>query len=152
MASSNIEMQMGKEPTIKEFIQQYFSEDILSSKFFLKQVFETNNGKKMLVNASDLVIKYLPELEVMKVKVTMSDEEYAKYKYNPKYLSYDIYGTTELWFLILEANEMHSAMQFNFQTIYLYTSDIVEKMGRILNLENIPIAYNEEEISESLNN
>ena len=73
-----------------------------------------------------------------------------KYKYNPKLLSFDIYGTTELWFLILEANELHSATQFNNQVIYLFRTDVVEKMTRILNLEVDTKNYNEEEISKAL--
>lgn len=147
MQSTNIEMQMGKDATISDFISSYQSEDIQYSKFFLDQLLVTNNGKRMIVNFNDLVIKYFPELNSIKRKVTMTDTEYAKYKYNPKRLSYDIYGTTELWFLILEANELHCAMQFDFQTIYLYTADIVGKMGRILNLEENTRNVNAEEIS-----
>ena len=90
----------------------------------------------------------MPELKDIKVKITLSNEEYSKYRYNPKVLSYDIYGTTELWFLILEANELHSINEFNSRTIYLFKTDIVEKMTRILNLELDSKNYNEEEISK----
>lgn len=143
-------MGMGLDPTIQEYIAKYNSEEVISSAFFLKQVFSTNNNKKMLVNFNNLILKYMPELKEIKVKITLTNEEYAKYKYNPKVLSYDIYGTTELWFLILEANELHSITQFNSKTIYLFRTDIVEKMTRILNLEAESINYNEEEISQEL--
>lgn len=144
-------MGMGSESTINDYISQFNSEEIISSAFFLKQVFTTNN-KKMIVNFSNLVIKYMPEIKELKVKVELSDEEYSKYKYNPKVLSYDLYGTTELWFLILEANELHSVSQFNSKTIYLFRTDIIEKMSRILNLEIDVKNYNEEEISTQLLN
>lgn len=143
-------MGMGFNPTVKEYIEAYTNEELVSSAFYLRQVFTTDNNKKMLVNFNNLVVKYLPELKQIKVKVTLTNEEYAKYKYNPKVLSYDIYGTTELWFLILEANELHSTSQFNFRTIYLFRTDIVEKMTRILNLEVESKNYNEEEISSAL--
>lgn len=143
-------MGMGFESTIQEYIAQYNSEELISSAFFLKQVFTTENNKKMLVNFNNLVIKYMPELKTIKTKISLSEEEYAKYKYNPKLLSFDIYGTTELWFLILEANELHSVTQFNSRTIYLFRTDIVEKMTRILNLERVSKDYNEEEISKEL--
>ena len=145
-------MGMGLESTIQEYIAQYNSEEIVSSAFFLKQVFSIENNRKMIVNFNNLVIKYMPELKEIKVKVTLSNEEYAKYKYNPKVLSYDLYGTTELWFLILEANELHSVTQFNSKTIYLFRTDIVEKLSRILNLELETKNYNEEEISAELLN
>ena len=147
---ANYNMGMGSESTITQFIAQYDSEELVSSAFFLKQVFENSNNQKMLVNFDNLVIKYMPELKSIKTKVSLSTKEYAKYKYNPKLLSFDIYGTTELWFLILEANELHSATQFNNQVIYLFRTDIVEKMTRILNLETATKNYNEEEISKAL--
>ena len=92
----------------------------------------------------------MPELKEIKIKVTLDENEYSKYRFNPKLLSYDIYGTTELWFLILEANELHSISQFDIKTIYLFSTDIVEKMTRILNLEKAAKNYNEEEISSAL--
>ena len=144
-------MGMGLESTMSDYISQYNSEEITFPEFFLKQVFDVNN-KKMIVNFNSLVIKYMPELESLKTKITLTNEEHAKYKYNPKLLSYDLYGTTELWFLILEANELRSITEFNSKTIYLFKTDILEKMSRILNLEQIPKDYNEEEISTALNN
>ena len=147
---SNYSMGMGNESTLSQFIAQYNSEEITSSAFYLKQVFEKSDGSKMLLNFNNLAIKYMPELKYIKTKVSLSNNEYAKYKYNPKLLSFDLYGTTELWFLILEANELHSATQFNNQVIYLFRTDIVEKMTRILNLELDTKNYNEEEISRDL--
>ncbi len=142
-------MGMGLNPTVKEYIDAYTNEELVSSAFYLKQVFSTSKTK-MLVNFNNLTVKYLPELRQIKIKISLSNEEYAKYKYNPKVLSYDVYGTTELWFLILEANELHSVSEFNFRTIYLFRTDIVEKMTRILNLELDSKNYNEEEISTEL--
>lgn len=143
-------MTMGKNPTVAEYIADYNSEELVCSAFYLKQVFVSNANKKMLVNFSNLVIKYMPELKELKVKIELSNQEYAKYKYNPKVLSHDIYGTTELWFLILEANEMHSVVEFDSRTIYLFRTDIVEKLTRILNLETESKDYNEEQVSADL--
>ena len=143
-------MSMGLDMTITDYITQYNNEDITFSEFFLKQVFTTDAGKKLLVNFENIMIKYMPELKDLKVKVTLSNEEYSKYKYNPKLLSYDIYGTTELWFLILEANELHTISQFNSKTIYLFQTDILNKASRILNLEVDNKNYNEDEISALL--
>ena len=143
-------MGMGSESTVREYISQYNSEEIITSTFFLKQVFSVENNKKMIVNFNNLVIKYMPELKEIKIKVVLSDEEYSKYRYNPKLLSYDIYGTTELWFLILEANELHTTSQFNSRNIYLFRTDIVEKITRIINLEANTKNYNEKEIDDQL--
>jgi hypothetical protein len=149
--SENI-MSMGYESTIREYINHFNNEEIVSSAFFLKQVFSIGANKKTIVNFNNLVIKYMPELKEIKIKVKLSNEEYSKYKYNPKVLSYDIYGTTELWFLILEANELHSINQFNTRTIYLFRPDIVEKVSRIINLEAETKNYNAEEVVQQLLN
>jgi len=146
---ANSTMSMGKEPTIKDYVAQFRNEDFNVSSFFLKQVF-TVNDSKMLLNFENLVIKYMPELKDIKIKISLSNEEYSKYKFNPKVLSYDIYGTTELCFLILEANELHTITEFNSRTIYLFRVDVVDKLVRILNLENETKNYNEEEISSDL--
>lgn len=147
MAENN--MLMGKSATLQDYITEFNSESIISSEFFLKQVFATNE-KKMIVNFSNLIVKYMPEIKALKVKISLSAEEYQKYRFNPKRLSYDLYGTTELWFIILEANELYSALEFDNQTIVLYKTNVFDKLGRILNLENEFKNYNEEEISEAL--
>ena len=143
-------MTMGLDMTIKDYITQYNNEDITFSEFFLKQVFITDAGKKLLMNFENLIIKYMPELKEMKVKVTLSNEEYSRYRFNPKLLSFDIYGTTELWFLILEANELHTISQFDSKTIYLFRADIIEKAARILNLEVDNKNYNADEVSAAM--
>lgn len=143
-------MTMGLDMTIKDYITQYNNEDITFSEFFLKQVFVTDAGKKLLMNFENLIIKYMPELKEMKVKVSLSNEEYSRYKFNPKLLSFDIYGTTELWFLILEANELHTISQFDSKTIYLFRADIIEKVARILNLEVSNKNYNADEVSAAM--
>lgn len=143
-------MTMGLDMTIKDYITQYNNEDITFSEFFLKQVFITAAGKKLLMNFENLIIKYMPELKEMKVKVTLSNEEYSRYRFNPKLLSFDIYGTTELWFLILEANELHTISQFDSKTIYLFRADIIEKAARILNLEVDNKNYNADEVSAAM--
>lgn len=143
-------MTMGLDMTIKDYITQYNNEDVTFSEFFLKQVFVTDAGKKLLVNFENLIIKYMPELKELKVKVTLSNEEYSRYKFNPKLLSFDLYGTTELWFLILEANELHTISQFDSKTIYLFRADIIEKAARILNLEVDNKNYNADEVSAAM--
>lgn len=143
-------MTMGLDMTIKDYITHYNNEDITFSEFFLKQVFVTDAGKKLLMNFENLIIKYMPELKEMKVKVSLSNEEYSRYKFNPKLLSFDIYGTTELWFLILEANELHTISQFDSKTIYLFRADIIEKAARILNLEVDNKNYNADEVSAAM--
>ena len=136
-------MRMGYEYTIKEFIDNYAIDDVTFNTVFLKDVFNTPNGK-MIVNGSSVLDRYRNELSQYKTKLKLTSEEYRKYQYNPKVLSYDIYGTTEFWFLILHANELTSVSQFDMEQPYVYTGVIASIITSALNLEKDYIDYNEE--------
>ncbi len=148
----NINMAMDNTATIKDYISKYQTDDVVLSSFFLKEVLNTETGKNLIVNDRSLLSKYLPELESSKVKVQLSNSEYRKYRFNPKRLSYDLYGTTELWFLILDANELHSITQFDLQVVSLYDTSILSKMSRIFNLEKEIREQNDEEVNKALLN
>ena len=43
----------------------------------------------------------------------------TKYKYRPDYLSYDYYGTTILWEMLLYVNNVFSVEDFNLDTVII---------------------------------
>ena len=143
-------MSMNNSSTIADYVRAYETEPITYSNFYLAQVLTGNNNRKMLVNFNSIVVKYMPELKKMIEKVTLSPEDYAKYRFNPKLMSFDLYGTTELWFLLLDINELHSVSEFDLRTLYIFQSDIVDKLSRVINLEQGVRDYNEEVISQDL--
>ena len=49
--------------------------------------------------------------------VQLSDDEFNKYKYRPKILAYDIYGTTDLDFVILAINRISTPKDFTYKKI-----------------------------------
>ena len=78
-------------------------------------------GEIIRVPAMSLMNKYRHFLqEIVTVKFKMSDEEFRKYKYAPKRLSFDLYGTTEYWSALLELNNCLSISDFNKQWIKAY--------------------------------
>ena len=85
--------------TLSDFISEYSIEDLRIDAFYLQQVFWDKNKMthKVVVNENSIADKYANELEENKHIVELTTKEYYKYRYNPKLLSYDIYGTTELW-------------------------------------------------------
>lgn len=48
-----------------------------------------------------------------------------RYMYRPDYVSYDYYGTTDLWYLIMRVNNVYSIIKFNMNTIIVPNYDIV---------------------------
>ena len=77
----------------------------------------------------------------------LSDKEYEKYKYKPKILSYDLYGTTELWFLLLHANELYSESEFNTKRCFVYNVQVLSKLTEILNVEAENIKKNRADVA-----
>ena len=73
---------------------------------------ETNEHDlvRCIVNLLD---DYYEELEDYFMDVTLSDEEVRIYRYNPKRLAYDIYGSTDFYSFILYINKMSSIKEFN---------------------------------------
>ena len=68
--------------------------------------------------------------------VKLNDEQYRKYRCNAHRLSYDIFGTTALWYLILNLNEMYSESEFNKTRFKMYKPDVVRHLSEIRIVEN----------------
>lgn len=55
------------------------------------------------------------------VNVVLTDDQLSKYKYRPKLLCYDLYGSQELYYLILIINDICSIKEFTKNTLKLPT-------------------------------
>ena len=56
---------------------------------------------------------YLPEIKEMCMRVALSVEEQRRYRYNRKILAFDLYNSTDLYFIILILNNMVDVKEFN---------------------------------------
>ncbi len=57
-----------------------------------------------------------------------TDEELNKYRFRPKFLSFDIYGVTDYWWIILAVNGLTNDSEFeNFFTLLIPDKDVVRK-------------------------
>ncbi|MGL5711932.1 MAG: baseplate wedge protein 53 [Cetobacterium sp.] len=83
---------------------------------FLKSSIITNNGGRLIAYSS-VIEKYVDYLKDNSFSVRYTNEERIKYKYNPKRLSYDMYNTTRLFFIILLLNNMKSKVDFDRDVI-----------------------------------
>ena len=64
----------------------------------------------------DIFIRYRKELEILAQVVNLPE----KYYYQPKKLSLELYGTTELWLSLLRLNEMVNITEFDQPVIMIY--------------------------------
>ena len=68
------------------------------------------------IPTKNIIYDYLDELKKLSQTVLLTDTDYIKYVYKPRLLSYDVYGTTELYFLILALNNIYDIRQFTIDT------------------------------------
>jgi hypothetical protein len=78
---------------------------------------ETHKGISYIIK--NVLNDYLPELKKLARKVLLSDKEYEKYKYKPKLLSYDLYGTTEYYIYLLMINDMCNIYEFDSKKLLI---------------------------------
>lgn len=106
----------------------------------------TDTSSTLIVNHISILDKYNDLLKKIIVDYTFTDEEYFKYRFQPKRLSYDKYGTTELWAAILKINNMVSVTQFTNIRVKLFTQDIFDVLNEILILEESEIKKNRAQV------
>jgi hypothetical protein len=73
----------------------------------------------------NLIDEYIDILIPTCKNVDLSDEEYKKYKYAPDLLAYDVYGSTQLDFVVLAVNNMIDPREFTNKRIILPMSSVL---------------------------
>ena len=137
--------------TLSNFIREYGVEELRVDAFHLKEVFfQDGMNHKIVVNGDNIADKYAIELEENKKTVEFTTKEYYKYRFNPKVLSYDLYGTTELWFFILMANEIYTISEFDFKKLKLFDASIISKLNRMLELDKEFLEINSIEVMKEI--
>lgn len=82
--------------TIKEFINEYQNEDYIT---FISGIFD----ESLSLHFMDI---YKFHFEDNTVLVSLDAGEREKYRYHPKALSNSLYGTPDLWFVIMSLNKV----------------------------------------------
>ena len=121
--------------TIPDFIDQGQSDDMTYTNFSV--IRNSTIGQFSEVNVLDF---YINELKSICLKVeTFSEDEIAKYKYYPDLLAYDIYGSTQLDFVLLIVNGIVDPKEFDFKRGYLLIppkTQLFTLLDEILNSES----------------
>lgn len=103
-------------------------------------------GNNLMVS-HNIINDYIDELDNIAVNVTLSDSEFNKYVYKPKLLAYDIYGSTELYFVILAMNNICNVKEFNFRKVKMLKAQDLEKfISAIYNSEKRTLEMNRDKI------
>lgn len=140
------------QPTMDDFYNMYKNEEVTISTTQYQECIECSRypNRIILINGITIFDRYFSEIDATAGYKEFSIEEQEKYFYRPKKFSYDTYGTTEMWSIILRLNEMDSISDFNSPKIRVPSTRIVEKLVEIMDLEKSRIDENQEEIIRTL--
>lgn len=111
--------------TLEQFILMKNTDDMTYNNF---SIYGLIDGQKVL--ESNLIDEYIDELVAISSIVQLTDQEYKKYKYAPDLLAYDVYGSVQLDFIVLAANDMIDPKDFNLKRLKLPT---VSRLREFLN-------------------
>ena len=98
-----------------------FIERSLEDEFLLDNTvtyYKTN--ELILPNNSIFFDKHKSLIEQYIIDFTLDDNLYNLYKFNPKGLSYKLYNTTALWYLLLWINKITCVQLFNKKQIKVF--------------------------------
>ena len=99
---------------------------------------DKNSNNTIKIPFMSLTNKYKDFFKKIVIELPLADDEAQIYKLKPKLLSEKLYGTTELWYTLLELNNLKSIIEFDLKTIRLYDPVEYKKyFNEILILEGI---------------
>lgn len=75
-----------------------------------------------------------------------TEKEYWRYYQKPRLLSYDLYGTPELWSGLLYINNMVSTAKFTKQSVKVFTTGIIEALQEIMTIYYDDLEQNRTEV------
>ena len=132
--------------TLQDFIIQGEISSVMS---YDKLLLKVKNSDGNIFPMYNLINDYYDELIISSVMIKMNDTEFKRYQFRPKLLSYDLYGSTELFFLILLLNSMSSIKQFNTNRVKVLRPDSIGKiLSYIYGTEQDNITNNRTKINE----
>lgn len=98
---------------------------------------DKHSGRNILIPFSSLSNKYKDFLATIIQTVDLDDDVAKEYRFQPKKLSYDLYGTTEFWNDLLIINNCYSMFEFQPKKRLKYydPNELKELLNEILILE-----------------
>ena len=137
--------------TINELISLGKQLKISSETMSIKEIVTNTHNERFIVNFTSVIDRYYDILLDHTSVVKLTDEEYLRYRYKPKLLSEELYGTQELHSLLLRLNHITSVIQFDFTELRVFNTNIIKLINEIMILEEENYMTNEMEIIKEIN-
>ena len=137
--------------TIKELINNGKHSTLNTDELSLKTVVTNSLNEKFVVNISCVFEKYYELLTDHAVTVVLTNEEYLRYRFKPRMLSKDLYGTYDLHYLLLKLNNITSVIYFDFTELKVFKPEIISLLNEIQILEEENRIDNQMNIIKEIN-
>ena len=135
--------------TMTDYHNQITNENItMKSMQYQEMIGESD--RKIIINDKSIFRLYRAEMREHTQFVTFTNAEKAKYYYKPWLFCDDKYGLSDLWFELLDLNQIRSFSEFNLETIRVFDSSIISRIKSVLNLEKDIIDINQNDLNEKI--
>jgi hypothetical protein len=131
---------MDRYTTIADYLANIKSDNIQMDNYFFPGMLANDSVKSKVLDDS-ILNPYDGILDKYRKEYTFTNEEYRIYKYNPWRLAQDVYGSHQYWFLVLHANELYSASEFDLKTVSMYTTDVLDVLSEITIIQDKQLLY-----------
>lgn len=99
--------------TLSQFIALKDSDQITYRNYSILQ--QSLTDPSIVYSMDNIIYQYMDELKQYRKLVMVSDIDRLKYAFKPKLLAYDIYGSTEMYFILLAINGMCNVKEFTLE-------------------------------------
>lgn len=137
--------------TINQFVESENNKSIRFPKFFYQKVISDGN-LQVVLNYQSIMDRYIQYIRAYITDIELTQEEIRKYQYNPKRLSYHLYGNTAYWWSILLANQIHSIAELDFERdniVRVFTREGITAIGNVLSVDKTFINENASEVNKA---
>ena len=136
--------------TIDQFIQTEKNKSVKYPNYYYQKVI-SEDDLHVIMNYQSIMDRYVQYIRDYITEIELSQEEMRKYRYNPKRLSFNLYGTTSYWWSIIFANQIHSLTEFDFSrdnVIKVFTREGISAFSTVLSVDKTFISENQSEVSK----
>lgn len=136
--------------TIDQFIQTEQNKSVKYPNYYYQKVI-SEDDLQVIMNYQSIMDRYVQYIRDYITEIELSQEEMRKYRYNPKRLSFNLYGTTSYWWSIIFANQIHSLTEFDFSrdnVIKVFTREGISAFSTVLSVDKTFISENQSEVSK----
>lgn len=135
--------------TIPLQISQGKTLNISNARLHSHKVLSVDNDK-IVINFLSRLTNYQYPLSPRIKMLQLTNDQYRKYRYRPKTLSFDLYGTIELGTALMRINGCVSMSEFNFYKLKVFDQSIVDALIEVMNKEKERITLNNSEVNNDI--